>query len=444
MTDKVTLANVGSLIDATTAANTINSNSAAIVAAMDNTLSRDGTTPNQMGANLDMNSNHLLNLPAPVNNTEPLRLQDVALIAGGGIISSNPLPVAGTVGQVLTKKSSTNYDTQWANQTLTLGAGQVLGSNIAANTVTNGNLATVGATTLKGNPTTSSATAADFTIDGLVTSATPSSTLDFLLIKDSVSSTFKKVNIASMIGSTVAGVTSVDSLSGAFTTANGLASTSNTLQLSAARRTLPTRQTLLSGSGTYTTPANCIRISVRMVGGGGGGGANGGAGLGSSGTGGTTSFNSVTAIGGTGANATNTTGGGAGGAGGTGGVGTASYRTPGMGGGTGYFVNANYAPTGGFWGGNSILGMGASAISTSITPTGAGGGGGGASNVGGTFGNGGGGGGGEYVELNINSPAATYAYIVGPGGTAGTGGSGGGNAGSGAAGRIIIDEYYGS
>lgn len=34
----------------------------------------------------------------------------------------------------------------------------------------------------------------------------------------------------------------------------------------------PTIQTFLSGSGTYTTPPNCIYISVRMVGGGGGGG----------------------------------------------------------------------------------------------------------------------------------------------------------------------------
>ena len=60
---KITLNNVGSLLDATTAATTINNNSAVLVAAMDNTLSRDGTSPNQMAADLDMNSHNILNLP---------------------------------------------------------------------------------------------------------------------------------------------------------------------------------------------------------------------------------------------------------------------------------------------------------------------------------------------------------------------------------------------
>lgn len=58
---KVTLANVSSLIDTTTAQTTINNNSAAIVTAVENTLSRDGTSPNTMGANLDMNGYSILN-----------------------------------------------------------------------------------------------------------------------------------------------------------------------------------------------------------------------------------------------------------------------------------------------------------------------------------------------------------------------------------------------
>lgn len=61
---KITLNNVGNLIDATTAATTINNNSAVIVSAMDNTLSRNGSAPNQMGSSLDMNSNSIINLPS--------------------------------------------------------------------------------------------------------------------------------------------------------------------------------------------------------------------------------------------------------------------------------------------------------------------------------------------------------------------------------------------
>ena len=49
----------------------INANNAAIEAAFDNTLSRDGSTPNQMEASFDMNSNRILNLPAATTNSEP-------------------------------------------------------------------------------------------------------------------------------------------------------------------------------------------------------------------------------------------------------------------------------------------------------------------------------------------------------------------------------------
>ncbi len=56
----------------------INSNNTAIEAALENTLSRDGTSPNAMGANLDMNSNRIINLPAPAASTDALRLVDLA------------------------------------------------------------------------------------------------------------------------------------------------------------------------------------------------------------------------------------------------------------------------------------------------------------------------------------------------------------------------------
>lgn len=54
--------------DPTSAA--INVNSALIETALENTLSRDGTSPNAMGANLDMNSFRILNLPTPTEDTD--------------------------------------------------------------------------------------------------------------------------------------------------------------------------------------------------------------------------------------------------------------------------------------------------------------------------------------------------------------------------------------
>src|SRR5882762_9087163 len=98
---KVTLNNVASLIDATTAANTINANSNAIQTAFDNTLSRDGTQPNQMKAALDMNSNRILNLPAPISNTDPVRVIDLSNFTSG---TNNILPITPTPFDVNVKE----------------------------------------------------------------------------------------------------------------------------------------------------------------------------------------------------------------------------------------------------------------------------------------------------------------------------------------------------
>lgn len=57
----------------------------AIETAIENTVSRDGTTPNQMTADLDMNSNRIINLPEPVNSNDPARLQDVQNALAGGV-----------------------------------------------------------------------------------------------------------------------------------------------------------------------------------------------------------------------------------------------------------------------------------------------------------------------------------------------------------------------
>lgn len=62
---KLTLSNIVSFFANTTAASTYAANNDAIEAAIENTLSRDGTTPNTMSANLDMNSNRILNHPEP-------------------------------------------------------------------------------------------------------------------------------------------------------------------------------------------------------------------------------------------------------------------------------------------------------------------------------------------------------------------------------------------
>jgi hypothetical protein len=74
---KVTLQDVANLQNETTAVATLNANFSAIETALDSLLSRDGTAPNTLTADLDMNSNRILNLPEPQSELEPARLADL-------------------------------------------------------------------------------------------------------------------------------------------------------------------------------------------------------------------------------------------------------------------------------------------------------------------------------------------------------------------------------
>lgn len=134
---KITLNDVVNLENETTAVGVINTNSAIIETAMDNTLSRDGTTPNQMEATLDMNSNRIINLPAPISADEPARLTDLNTLNGGGTIVIEQLPTGGTTGQLLTKNSSTNFDASWLNPVGILPTGGTSGQALLKNSSTN-------------------------------------------------------------------------------------------------------------------------------------------------------------------------------------------------------------------------------------------------------------------------------------------------------------------
>lgn len=70
---KLTLSDLTNLQNDQSVVSIINSNNAAIETALENTLSRDGTTPNTMSADLDMNSNQIINLVAATTDTEPVR-----------------------------------------------------------------------------------------------------------------------------------------------------------------------------------------------------------------------------------------------------------------------------------------------------------------------------------------------------------------------------------
>lgn len=202
-------------------------------------------------------------------------------------------------------------------------------------------------------------------------------------------------------------------------------------------------------TGTYTTPANCKYIRIRMVGGG-GGGSGAGTGSQTAGTNGSdTQFGNDFIAGGGGGGPTGDNGGGFGGSafvpvsfpgawigvnGGYGGGGnetntgtTTSVLCGGMGG-------VSYFGGGGGTSGNAA-GGGAAANS------GSGGGAGGVLTASATTG--GGGGAGAYCEFVYTLPAGSYPYYVGTAGGGGThSGAGTFDGGPGAAGAIYVDEFY--
>lgn len=132
---KLTLTDITDFKNQTATANTINSNSSAIEAALEKTLSRDGTTPNTMSADLDLNGNDLLNVDSITATTANIITSTVNDIYVNGQIHYGPgapqavagpgVPTGGTTGQILIKNSNSNYDTTWSN-------GLVVGSDVQA------------------------------------------------------------------------------------------------------------------------------------------------------------------------------------------------------------------------------------------------------------------------------------------------------------------------
>ena len=88
----------------------LNSNFDAIKEAFENTLSRDGTSPNNMSADIDMNGKRVINLGTPEDPNDAVRLSDVyGLISGDGEFVPTNLTFERT-DTTLTVKSSTGTD----------------------------------------------------------------------------------------------------------------------------------------------------------------------------------------------------------------------------------------------------------------------------------------------------------------------------------------------
>jgi hypothetical protein len=211
----------------------------------------------------------------------------------------------------------------------------------------------------------------------------------------------------------------------------------------------PPTMTRITASGTYTLPAGCLYIKVKLAGAGGGGAGCGTSNTGGAGgSGGNSTFGGtlLVANGGTGGNLYDP------GVGGTSSISSPAYGSnltgcsgdPSGFNGNISLNNQAYVP-GGAGGLSGFLGAGKGASGNqaggnAAANSGAGGGGGFSATNAST--NGGGGGGGGYVEAVIPSPSATYAVVIGAKGTGGTAGTSGFAGGDGGDGVCEVWEFY--
>ena len=111
---KLSLTDLASLTNETSAIAAINNNNTLVENALENTLSRDGTSPNSMNSNLDMNSYRIQNLPIPIGGTEPIRKNEfdetLAGIQASQVTNGSvPTPVLENVGKYLKATGIGNY-----------------------------------------------------------------------------------------------------------------------------------------------------------------------------------------------------------------------------------------------------------------------------------------------------------------------------------------------
>lgn len=168
-------------------------------------------------------------------------------ISSSATLTANQVMVGGGAGG-----SPTTFACATATTVVHGGApptcSQIVAGDVTTNTLSNSNLAQVGAVTLKGNPTNATANATDFTINGLTNRGTPDGANDRMLIWDAAAGTLKYVTPSNI--TTVAGVSSIAGNTGAFTLTGGITNATNAIRLAS----IADRTALANVTGSAAAP----------------------------------------------------------------------------------------------------------------------------------------------------------------------------------------------
>jgi hypothetical protein len=141
LTDLTTLSNDASAVAA------INANMALIETAVENTLSRDGTTPNTMTANLDMNSQDILNADAIACTTltvggTSITAQVTAAAASATAAATSATAAATSATAAASSASAASTSAAAAAASATAAAAAVNGVKVSSDDTTPGDLET--------------------------------------------------------------------------------------------------------------------------------------------------------------------------------------------------------------------------------------------------------------------------------------------------------------
>lgn len=171
MTVPITLTDLASLANATTAINNINSNSTAITNAFGSALDTSG---DKMLGTLDMNSNQIINLPTPSTLESPVRVQDLnngtITLVNNEIVVGSTIVLGGTSGQIL-------YNNAGIVGTSSAGSGSVTsiiaGTGLSGGTITTSGTVAIANTAVTANSYGTSTSIPSFTVNaqGQITAA---------------------------------------------------------------------------------------------------------------------------------------------------------------------------------------------------------------------------------------------------------------------------------
>ncbi len=278
---KVTLSDLTNLSNEQSVVATINANNAALETALEKTLSRDGTTPNIMSADLDMNSNQILNLPDATTDQEPVTLGQfndaLDALEEGAVIEATFVTLSNNDvldnERVLTAGTGVTITDGGAGSTVTVAADQTT-LNAATATLTNKtiNLAnnTITGTTAEFNTALSDNNFATLAGSETLTNKTltsPAITTPTGLVKgdvglgnvDNTSDATKNAASVTLTNKTIAlGSNTVSGTTAQFNTAlsdNDFATLAGSETLTNKTLTSPTISTI-SNTGTITLPTS--------------------------------------------------------------------------------------------------------------------------------------------------------------------------------------------